>query len=61
MIGYVRMGAGGRAVECSGLENRWTFTGPVGSNPTLPVRKLRYSSGGPQENLDSNGACCAIT
>src|SRR5450432_1003307 len=32
------VGAGGRAVECSGLENRWTFTGPVGSNPTLPAR-----------------------
>src|SRR3569623_761288 len=29
---------GGRAVECSGLENRQTFTGLVGSNPTLSVR-----------------------
>lgn len=32
---------GGRAVECSGLENRQTFTGLVGSNPTLSVRFAR--------------------
>ena len=36
--------AGGRAVECSGLENRWTFTGPVGSNPTLPVVTCHVAS-----------------
>ncbi len=36
--------AGGRAVECSGLENRWTFTGPVGSNPTLPVATCHVAS-----------------
>src|SRR5215213_3979063 len=29
--------AGGRVVECTGLENRRTLTGLVGSNPTLPV------------------------
>ena len=32
---------GGRAVECSGLENRQTFTGLVGSNPTLSVGYTR--------------------
>ena len=25
---------GGRAVECGGLENRWSRKAPVGSNPT---------------------------
>lgn len=34
------MRTGGRAVECSGLENRQTFTGLVGSNPTLSARWL---------------------
>jgi hypothetical protein len=29
---YVRKG--GRAVECTGLENQRTVTGSVGSNPT---------------------------
>src|SRR5215208_5725493 len=29
--------AGGRAVQCTGLENRQTLTGLVGSNPTLPA------------------------
>ncbi len=29
--------AGGRAVERTGLENRRTLTGLVGSNPTLPA------------------------
>src|SRR5687767_12388173 len=29
--------AGGRAVECTGLENRRTRKGLVGSNPTLPA------------------------
>ena len=28
---------GGRAVEGTGLENRQTLTGLVGSNPTLPA------------------------
>jgi hypothetical protein len=29
------MRRGGRAVECTGLENRRSLTGTVGSNPTL--------------------------
>ena len=29
---------GGRAVECTGLENRRSFTGTVGSNPTLSAK-----------------------
>jgi hypothetical protein len=33
------MWRGGRAVECSGLENRRTFAGLVGSNPTLSSGK----------------------
>src|SRR5216684_2480485 len=32
--GY-RIRRGGRVVERGGLENRYTFTGTVGSNPTL--------------------------
>jgi hypothetical protein len=36
-VGDVDVGAGGRAVECTGLENRRTLTRLVGSNPTLPV------------------------
>ncbi len=33
----VTIWAGGRAVERTGLENRRTLTGLVGSNPTLPA------------------------
>ena len=35
--GLANSWAGGRAVECSGLENRRAGNGTVGSNPTLPV------------------------
>ena len=31
-------------VECGGLENRWTLTGPVGSNPT-PSAKCNFARG----------------
>ena len=30
---------GGRAVECGGLENRYTFTGIEGSNPSLSATR----------------------
>src|SRR6266704_1616259 len=35
---------GGRAVQCTGLENRQTFTGLVGSNPTPSARYLDLTS-----------------
>src|SRR6478672_12452761 len=37
-MGAVAAWAGGRVVECTGLENRRTLAGLVGSNPTLPVK-----------------------
>ena len=39
-IAQPRRGAG--VVERGGLENRCTFTGTVGSNPTLSANKIYY-------------------
>ena len=36
---------GGRAVECTGLENRRPLTGTVGSNPTLSARIQQNACG----------------
>src|SRR3954452_13837776 len=43
--------AGGRVVECTGLENRRTLTGRVGSNPTLPVEPQRPGASDAMEAL----------
>lgn len=38
----IRMGRGGRVVECTGLENRQAFAGLVSSNLTLSARIGNY-------------------
>src|SRR3954447_2018736 len=56
--------AGGRVVECTGLENRRTLTGLVGSNPTLPVELQRPGASDAMEALcvwEDCGGCGSFT
>ena len=47
---------GGRAVECTGLENRSPFTGTVGPNPTLSAIKIEEVINGLKEDAQAVGA-----
>ena len=40
----LRRRRGGRVVECGGLENRWAFTRPGGSNPSPSAINLKFKS-----------------
>ena len=43
-LSHFKRWRGGRAVDCTGLENRQTFTGLGGSNPSLSANYLKAVS-----------------
>jgi hypothetical protein len=55
-VGRLPIRRGGRAVECTGLENRRPLTGTVGSNPTLSAIRHINSRRSRSDHCDSNEA-----